>query len=185
MNKTIIILIAFALLSCKEISFHEPQPKGLKALTSIPKSLQGKYLTFQENGELAKDTVVITAKGYHITYFNEANLNAGSSQYDNRILNDSLVLKFYKGYYFLNFNEKPEWILRVLQQEKDGDITYMAPEQQDVDFKDYLKKLSSNIKVDSFQVKNETIYQIDPSPHELIQLIEKGYFSKLILKKVK
>src|SRR5688572_4204070 len=140
--KTIVIGAIIVLLgSCKEITFHEPQPKGKKALTSIPRNLQGKYLTFQENGELAKDTVVITAKGYHFVYNDPGDpSNANDSEYDNGILGDSLVLKSYKGYYFLNFNEQPEWLLRVIRQEKDGDIVYMAPEQQNVNFNDYLKR---------------------------------------------
>jgi hypothetical protein len=76
-------------------------------------------------------------------------------------------------------------MLRVLKQEKNGDLIFMAPEQEGVDFKDYLKKLSTEIRIDSFEVKDETLYQIDPTANELVKLIEKGFFSRAVLKKVR
>ena len=179
-----VILLVLCLVSCKEISFKEPQPKGRKPLTVIPKELQGKYLTFNDDGEISKDTVVVHSKGYRFVYF-EKSENAVASAFDEGALGDSLILKSYKGYYFLNSNENPEWILRVIKREKNGDLLYMAPEQEDVDFQSYLKKLSTEIHIDSMQVNNATLYQIDPTPQQLVRLIDKGYFSKTILKKVK
>jgi hypothetical protein len=181
MRITIALLLTL-LVSCKEISFKEPQPKGRKALSEIPKTLWGKYLTYQENGDLAKDTIIISARGYRIAYFEPS---GEASEYDKGVLSDSLIIKNYKGYYFMNLHEKPEWLLRVLKPEKNGDIIYMAPEQEGVDFKDYIKKLSGEIRIDSIQVQDKMLYQIDPSPNELVKLIEKGFFNRATLKKIK
>ena len=106
-------------------------------------------------------------------------------EYEKGTLSDTLVLKSYKGYYFVNINERPEWLLRVIRQERNGDITYMALEEKNVDFKDYLSRLSTEIRVDSAITETETLYQIDPTPSQLIDLITKGYFSETRLIKVK
>ena len=187
MKIVIIILCAFlSVTSCKEISFREPQPAGRKPLNETPKSLKGKYLTVQENGDLSKDTVIISNRGYRFGYFDASQRSSSDlSRYDEGVLSDSLILKSYKGYYFLNINQNPEWLLRVIKQEKNGDLIYMAPEQEGVDFKDYIKKLSAEIKIDSIEVNQEMLYQIDPSPNQLLNLIEKGFFSRTVLKKLK
>lgn len=170
--------------SCKEVTFREPQPKGRRALTSIPAKLHGKYLTFQENGELSQDTVIVTQYGYRFGYFSRV-VDSGRENYDAGILSDSLILKTYRGYYFLNFYEDPEWLLRVIRQEKNGDLIYMAMEEEGVDFNDYIRKLSSELPIDSVKGNDETLYYIDPSPARLVALIENGYFSRTTLKKIR
>jgi hypothetical protein len=185
MNKSrLFFLFVLLLASCKEISFREPQPKGRRTISSIPKKLQGKYLTFQENGELSKDTVVITQFGYRFGYFEEVPLSNRREDYEQGVLSDSLVLKTFRGYYFLNIYERPEWLLRVIKQQKNGDLIYMAMEQDDVDFNDYVKKLATEIPIDSIKLENETLYHIDPIPSQLVELIEKGYFTRTTLKKI-
>jgi hypothetical protein len=186
MNKgALIFLTVFLLSSCKDISFREPQPKGRKALASVPRKLQGKYLTFQENGELSKDTIIISQYGYRFGYFDEIPPSNHREDYEQGILSDSLVLKAYRGYYFLNLYEKPEWLLRVIKQQRNGDLVYMAMEQEAVDFNDYVRKLSTEIAIDSIKLDNETLYHIDPTPAKLIELIEKGYFTQTTIKKIK
>jgi hypothetical protein len=179
------IFLAAAILfcSCKEVTFRQPQPNGRKPLTSVPEKLRGRYLTFQENGALSQDTIVVTRYGYRFGYFNKV-VDSGRENYDARVLSDSLILKSYKGYYFLNFYEDPEWLLRVVKQEKNGDLVYMAMEQDGVDFNDYIRKLSSELPIDSVSRNNETLYYIDPSPSKLVELIEKSYFSRATLKKI-
>jgi hypothetical protein len=183
MNRILIIGLLLCLIwSCKEISFKEPQPKGKKQLTMVPKPLRGNYLTYKEDGALGQDTIIITSRGYQINY---AEPSETKSHYDQGILSDSLVLKNYKGYYFLSFLEGPEWILRVIRQHKNGDLILMAPEQEGVDFKDYVNKLSKQIRIDSLQAGDKMVYQIDPSADQLIYFIEHGYFSRAVLKKIK
>src|SRR5688572_5548394 len=140
-NLFIFLFLPFVLASCKEVTFEVPQPKDRKALTSIPKNVQGRYLTYTEEGELSKDTIIITEKGYHFGYYDPADESKRNDLYEQGVLSDSLVLKSFKGYYFLNLNEKPEWVLRVLKKEKNGDIVYMALEQKDTDFNDFLNRL--------------------------------------------
>jgi len=158
------IFLLFA-ISCTEITYKEPQPKGKKMLSEIPQSLQGKYLLIDDNG-IDKDTLYVTNVGYR-TRGNGA---------DEGILGDSLVLKKYKGYYFLNVNLRPEWALRIIKQEKNGDLTLMA--MDDRNFNSFLKKLGTEVKIDSTKDMNGALYQIDPTPKQLMGLIKKGYFGQ-------
>jgi hypothetical protein len=166
MRKPAIVLIFILLFSCKEITFKEPQPRGKKALKEIPKNLVGSYLLKDDkNGSNETDTLIVNAKGYFVV-----------SDKKGSQLGDSLVMKKYKGYYFINTNDNPEWLLRVIQQEKNGDLVYMELEEDGKSFKDFLTKVSKEVKIDSVEINGEKLYQIDPSPKQLVKLIEKGYF---------
>lgn len=182
-------LFPFCLLlcitACKEVSFENPQPEGKKELTSIPKNIRGSYLVVGEDGQLSKDTVIITPNGYRFGYFDPIERKAHNERYEERSISDSLVVKDYKGYLFVNVNEDPEWLLRILKREKNGDLTYMTLEEKNIDFNVYLEKLSSQIRIDSMTTEKETLYQIDPDPNELVKIIELGYVSKTRLVKVK
>jgi hypothetical protein len=184
--KLIVLLFLMPLFfaGCKEVSFKEPQPKGKSPLTSIPKKLQGKYLTEDEGGR-SKDTVILTANGFYFGYFDPSERAKKKDEYKEGLLGDSLVLKYYKGYYFFNRNDRPEWFLRVVEQEKNGDLTVMSMDDPKMEFNAYLEKLSVEIAIDSVQTESETLYQIDPSPAKLVELIEKGFFAKNRLIKVK
>jgi len=174
MRKLALGLILLILFSCKEISFKETQPRGKKSLQAVPEKLYGTYLLADEN-ETSKDTLVVDAKGYLVV----------SDQKQN-FLSDSLVLKYHKGYYFVNINEKPEWLLRVIRLEDNGDLTYMSMDVEEAAFNTLVKKLSHDVQVDSLEVNGEKLYQIDPSPKQLMKLIKKGYFKKTIrMKKIK
>ncbi|HEY8935816.1 MAG TPA: hypothetical protein VIM65_11370 [Cyclobacteriaceae bacterium] len=170
----IIVLALLLLFSCKEVSFKAAQPKDKKGLTSVPEELCGNYVIPNEEGKI-EDTLFVTALGYKL----------GHNPDDAAFLSDSLVLKFYKGYYFLNINKRPEWFLRVIQQEKNGDIAYMAMEQQDESFSDYLERVSFEVEIDSTSSTTEKLYLINPTPKQLLELIQKGFFKKTILKKIR
>lgn len=179
------LLFSFALIGCKEVSFKEPQPKGKKPLASIPKNLQGKFLVMTEEGTPSKDTVVITASGYRFGYFDPEERAAKNDEYEEGVLSDSMVLKSYKNFHFLSLNENPEWILRVLKEEKNGDLIYMSLEDKKMEFTDYLEKLSGEIRIDSITTENETLYQIDPDANQLVELIKKKFFSETRLIRVR
>jgi hypothetical protein len=179
------LVAIFVFFGCKEVSFKEPQPKGKKALATVPKDLRGKYLTLTEEGKLSKDTVIITASGYRFGYFDPAERSGKNDNYEEGTLGDSLILKSFKGYYFLNVNENPEWLLRVIRQEKNGDLVYMSLEEKNLDFNLYLEKLSREVRIDSMTTPQETLYQIDPTANQLIDLINMGFFSKTSLVKIK
>jgi hypothetical protein len=173
MHKVIVLLFLAALASCKEISFREPQPKGKRALKEIPRELRGEYLLVDDDNNT--DTLIVTAKGYLM----RSDSTEGS-------LGDSLVLKKYKGYYFFNDHEDPEWLLRVVKQESNGDLSYLFMDSGEKTFNEYLLELTKEIKIDSSEVDGQKLYQIDPSPRQLLSLIRKGFFRKsLMLKKLK
>jgi hypothetical protein len=167
-NVAILVFLTIVLSACKEISFVEPQPKGKKSLNEVPGRLRGVYL-LKDEGSDDTDTLYVTKTGYLI-----------ASDKMQSVLGDSLVLKKYKGYYFVNINENPEWLLRVIRQEDNGDLTYMAMDVEDGAFDGFVKDLAREVGVDSVQLEDEKLYQIDPSPKQLIQLIKKGYFKKTI-----
>jgi len=171
--KLVIPFILLCLVGCKEISFQQPQPKGIRALTNIPVDLRGKYLLVDPNSP-TPDTLFVETEGYRV----------GHNPKEKNVLGDSIVLKSYKGYYFLNINGNPEWFLRVIKQDNHGDLMYMSLEQEQNDFGNFIKKLSTVINVDSVQLKDEKLYQIDPTPKQLLALIDKGYFKKITLKKI-
>jgi hypothetical protein len=180
----LLLIISTALISCKEVTFKQPQPKDKKAMTAVPKNLQGKYLVMTEDGTPSKDTIVITSRGYRFGYFDPAERSVKNDEYEEGVLSDSMVLKNYKGYYFLSLNEDPEWLLRVFRQEKNGDLQYMTMEDKKMEFTDYLEKLSAEIRIDSMTTEKETLYQIDPDANQLVDLIKKGFFSETRLIKV-
>lgn len=175
MNKLFLAFVFIVACACKEISFQGPQPKGKASLKEIPKSLLGKYLLSEQNDASNKDTLVVTRNGYYVT-----------SDSTRGTLGDSLVLKKFKGYYFFNDNENPEWLLRVVKRLDNGDLTYMSMDPGEQKFNEFLLELNKEITIDSFHVKNKMLYQIDPTPQQLVDLIDKGYFRKTIrLKKLR
>lgn len=160
------------MISCTEICYKEPQPKGVKPLTEIPGKLHGHYLVSDENG--ATDTLIVFNKGYRIGKDDVASLS------------DSLVLKYYKGYYFINIRDDVAWYLRIVKQEKNGDIHYMAMPEATSEYKDGIFKdvLSRDIPVAETEVDGKTRYLIDPAPKKLLDLIRKDYFNDQTFKKI-
>jgi hypothetical protein len=134
----------------------------------VPERLLGTYL-LEEEGQSSKDTLVVTRQGYLLV-----------SDHKQNLLGDSLVLKRYKGYYFVNINEDPEWLLRVIKREKNGDLTYMSMDTEDRPFNELVNDLAREVGIDSVELDDEKLYQIDPSPGELIKLIKKGFFKNTI-----
>lgn len=173
MPKIIFLFVFISLVSCKEISFREAQPRGKPALKEIPRELRGEYLLVDDDDN--RDTLLVTAKGYRMR-----------SDSTEGFLGDSLVLKKFKGYYFFNDNENPEWLLRVIKREINGDLSYMLMDPGEKSFNEYLLELNKEIKIDSSEIDDRKLYQIDPSPRQLYSLIKKGFFRKsLTLKKLK
>jgi hypothetical protein len=165
--------LSVAIFSCKEISYKAPQPSGKAALKTVPAELHGMYV-LSDDKETSKDTLIITASGYRIV-----------SDHKESPLGDSLVLKYHKGYYFLSINENPEWLLRIVKRQPNGDLAYFSMDTDEKNFNQLLKGLSKETTVDSVIIKGETLYQINPSARKLMKLIKKGYFKQaLIMKKM-
>jgi hypothetical protein len=175
MKNSVILVILLFLAGCNEISFKEPQPRGKKTVKQIPKNMWGSYIPTDEKGT-PEDTLFITSTGYRV----------GHKPEDNFVLSDSLVLKYYKGYYFINVQDDTEWFLRILKREKNGDLLFIHLGNGDEPFSSYLNSLSSEIKIDSFEVGEKKLYQIDPTPQQLISIISKtGLVKQTMIKKVR
>ncbi len=179
--KKIWLIVSWTLLlySCKEVSFREPQPTGVAPLTEIPKTLCGKYVGLDDKGN-DTDTLIVESWGYH---FRDAKDNDWLGK---GVISDSLVVKFYKNYYFVNFRSGDQWVLRLIQQKPSGSIEFMTiPVSDDAKRKDILKKLSKKFTVKEVQRKDDTFYQINPTRDQLMQLINEGFFTGNELVKVK
>lgn len=170
--KRLLLIAGWAMLlySCKEVSFREPQPTGVTALKEVPKALHGRYVGIAEKGD-DTDTLIIESWGYHFRDNKEKDwLGKG-------VLSDSLVVKFYQDYYFVNFRSGDQWVLRVIHQKTDGSIEFLSiPVGDDAKRKDILKKLSKKFTVKEIQRKDDTFYQINPTRDQLMQLIREGFF---------
>ena len=150
-------------MACSEISYKEPQPKGIKSLTTVPEKLHGAYLW-------DNDTVTFFDKGFR-----------GKEKKDVLYLSDSITLKKYKNYYFVTYREGFQWLLRVLEPQKNGDLLMLEMETVPEDAtkrKLFLENLSKETPVIETTVDSVTHYVIDPSPKKLYQLIKKGFFKE-------
>ena len=179
--KTVSLILFWSLLlnSCKEVSFHEPQPVGIPALKEVPKTLQGRYLGINDQGN-ETDTLIVESWGYH---FKDAKDNDWLGR---GVISDSLVVKLYENYCFVNFRSGDQWVLRVIKQKSSGSIAFMSINiADDAKRKEILKKLSKKFTVKEVQRKDDTFYQINPTKDQLMQLIKEGYFTGDELAKVK
>jgi hypothetical protein len=174
----LLILWSTLLFSCKEVSFREPQPIGVPILKELPTGLQGRYTTPDEGGDEKSDTLIVESWGYHFKDKNDKDwLGRG-------VLSDSLVIKYYENYYFVNFKSADQWVLRLVKQKPDGSIEFLSINiQDDAKRKEMLRKLSKKFKVKEVQKKDDTFYQINPTATQLLQLIKEGYFTGSTLKK--
>ncbi|HNP94728.1 MAG TPA: hypothetical protein PKJ63_03840 [Cyclobacteriaceae bacterium] len=177
---SLIALWLLLLASCKEISFKEPQPAGVPALTEIPANLQGHYLSYDEITGEESDTLIIESWGYHFKDKEDKDwLGSGH-------LSDSLVVKFYQNYYFINFKSGDQWVLRLVRQKPYGGIEFLSIDiQDDAKRKEMLRKISRKLDVKEIHRDEDTFYQIRPTAAQLMQLIKEGYFTGPELSKVK
>ncbi len=179
----LLILILFwslLLYSCKEVTFREPQPAGASSLKEIPLKLRGSYATRDKaTGEIG-DTLIIESWGYHFKDKNDQDwLGKGT-------LSDSLVVKFYENIYFVNFKEGDQWVLRLVKEKSPGVLEFLSIDiQDDSKRKEILRKISRKVPVKEIQRNDDTFYQINPTPSQLMQLIKEGYFTGIELRKIR
>lgn len=168
------LCVGLLFAACSEITYKEPQPRGIKSLNQVPAKLQGSY-QINEEGETV-DTLRVIESGYRLGKDDVASLS------------DSLILKYYKGYYFLNIRDKNAWYLRVIKLQKNGDMTYLEmpgiPDNEE-EKKQFLSKLSADIKIIETEADDKKYYVIDPSPKMLLALIKKGHFKEQTFTRLK
>lgn len=168
------------LYSCKEVTFPTAQPAGVASLKEIPAALRARYTTRDKaTGEIG-DTLIVESWGYHFKDKEDADwLGQGR-------LSDSLVVKHYLNYYFINFREGDQWVLRLVKQNSSGSLEFMSIDiQDDSKRKEILRKISRKMTVKQFDNNEYTFYQINPSPDQLMALIKDGFFTGTELRKVK
>lgn len=174
----LILFWSMLLYSCKEVSFKEPQPAGIKALKEVPADLRGTYIARDKaTGELG-DSIIIESWGYRMADQNEKDwLGKG-------VLSDSLVVKFYENYYFVNFREGDQWVLRLLRQKSPGIWEFLSIDVQDeAKRREMLRKLSRKVTLKEIHKGDDTFYQINPTPAQLMSLIKEGFFTGVELRK--
>ena len=165
--KVILLCSLLLLVGCKEIAYYEPQPKGVTSLKEVPLSLQGRYRIPEEDGVRA-DTVTISANGYTMV-----------KHEDHTILGDSIILKYYKRHYYYNIlAEDGSWLLRLITVDQNGDLSIWSMKQPHDDYRELIKTLSKEVKVDSTVTDLKKIYRIDPTPKQMNRLIKKGLFTR-------
>lgn len=168
------------LVSCKEITFKEPQPAGIPTLKEVPEALRSTYQSFDQTTGDFSDTLIIESWGYRMKDKNDKDwLGRGT-------LSDTLVLKYFENYYFVNFKSGDQWVLRLIKQNPNGSIQFLAINLQDeVKGKDVLKKISKRLKIKETKHKDDTFYQINPTQTQLMALIKDGFFMGPTLDKIK
>jgi len=177
---TLILFWSLLLYSCKEVTFREPQSAGVAPLKEISRDLRGSYATRDKaTGEIG-DTLIIESWGYHFKDKNDQDwLGKGK-------LSDSLVVKFYENIYFINFKEGDQWVLRLIKEKSPGVLEFLSIDlQDDSKRKEILRKISRKMPVKEIQRNDETFYQINPTPSQLMILIKEGYFTGIELRKIK
>jgi hypothetical protein len=178
-----LLILAWTLLliSCKEVSYKEAQPAGIESLKEVPPNLRGYFQAFDQTTGDFSDTLIIESWGYHMKDKKDKDwLGKGT-------LSDTLVLKFYQNYYFVNFKFNDQWVLRLIRQNPNGSFEFLSIDLQKDEGKkkDLLQKISKKLKVTEFKKKDDTFYQINPTPAQLMMLIKEGYFTGSKLQKVK
>ncbi|HCW06244.1 MAG TPA: hypothetical protein DGG95_02645, partial [Cytophagales bacterium] len=156
------------LASCKEVTFKEAQPAGITTLKEVPANLRGVFQAFDQTTGDFSDTVIIESWGYRMKDKKDKDwLGRGT-------LSDTLVLKFYQNYYFLNFKYDNQWVLRLIKQHPDGSFEFLSIDlsKDEVKNKELLKKLRKKLKVIEIKKKDDTFYQINPTPSQLMALIK-------------
>jgi hypothetical protein len=175
----LVIIWSSLLYSCHEVTFRQPQPSGVAALKEVPASLRGNYVGETREGENT-DTLVITSWGYRIS-------DPASRDWLGRgVINDSLVIKYYANYYFVNFRSGDQWVVRLVRQKPSGAIELLAINLEDeLVRKQVLTKLGGQLKIKEIKQDEHTFYQINPNRDQLLRLIREGYFTGSELSRVK
>jgi hypothetical protein len=180
--RIVFLLIGWSslLYSCKEVSFREAQPAGVAPLKEVPPPLKGIYQTYDRQSGETGDTLIIESWGYHFKDKEDQDwLGRG-------VLSDSLVVKFYQNFYFINFKDGDQWVLRLIRQKSPGVLEFMSIDiQDDSKRREILRKLSRKMEVKEIAKGDDTFYQINPSPAQLVALIKEGYFTGVELRKIK
>jgi hypothetical protein len=74
----------------------------------------------------------------------------------------------------------------LIKQHPDGAIELLSINvQEEAKQREILKRLSKKITVKEIKIKDDTFYQINPTPAQLMKLIKEGFFTGIKINKVK
>ncbi len=177
MIRKIWALLLLPVLACEEVLFNDPQPKGSKPLTEIPSKIRGKYMIGPDQETIETDTVRIDAREFRI----------GSEGSDIHRLGDSIRFTGYKGWYFVNFREKSMWDVKALKLTPDRNLEYYSIDLSGDDQKkdSLLRAINALVPIQHIPYNGDTLLVIDPTPKQLLTMVRKGYYRKVIMKRVK
>ncbi|MCU0419867.1 MAG: hypothetical protein MUC38_09430 [Cyclobacteriaceae bacterium] len=175
----LVLFWSVALYSCKEVSFPQTQPAGVAALAEVPAGLRGHYNAVDNVTREKGDTLIIESWGYRFTDKNDKDwLGRG-------VLSDSLVVKFYENVYFVNFKADNQWVLRLIRKKSTGDLEFLYLDiQSDEKRQELLKRLGKRLAIKEIKRQDDTFYQINPTPQQLMALINEGFFTAQRLEKM-
>ena len=150
------------------IRYRQPLPPGIPDEKSFPKEFRGVYYYDEEN-----IVANVTEKGMEYTY--EHDSLRGN-------LSDSLILRKYKDFYFLNVRERSKeskeklwkiYLLRYSSDKKRVSFRYIPENVKDDSIA--WRTLSMIVKADSLH--GELV--LDPSLRQLDQLIARTFFNDI------
>lgn len=149
-------------------------------MKEVPHVLRGSFVPYQTGLGESRDTLIIESWGYH--FKDELNHNwLGQGT-----ISDSLILKNYKDYYFINFKEGNQWVLRIIRLKSPGVLEYFSIDLSDETIRNQkLNQLKKKFRLTELKQSESTFYQIDPNPAQLMSLIKEGYFTSIELRKIK
>lgn len=155
------------MVACIPVRFEQPQPMGVKDLSSFPEHLTGLYV------EEGNDTLLMTPNGFEYGY------GSPDSTCLKRILSPaSAVLKKFKGDYVLSMHEDNQWDVFLIRPTDDGFNLFLI----DVNNKDraILERLEKITAVKEMKSPEGEIeyYLINPSKREFKKIIKAGLFAK-------
>lgn len=163
----IFLLVFFLATSCIEVKFETSQPAGIAALENFPESLLGEYIN--EDG----DTLIIENKIVSL-------LNRKSKcdrLFEQDSLCESIILKKWEAYYFLNLKENNLWTTALMEHLNDNQLLVSLI---DAESDTVLHKINDVTQLDTINSdEGEPIYFIvNPVHAELKELVKKGAFSQ-------
>lgn len=170
MKRCLILLgILFAVASCDEVIFPEPQPPKVNPLSVMPEVLQGTWIDHND------DTLYIKANSF--SYFQDL------ASFKDVFLSDTSVMKFYHDRYFYStpvyVNGEQYWITYMLAVYKDGsgfDLLGMDPD--DIVKLAKLQEITSKIK--DIEDGNDKYYLFAPRKRHYKKIISDTIFTKMI-----
>ena len=152
------------LISCTEIYFTEPQPKGVKVIPNGLEELAGEYINVEDT-----DTLKVSKEGVLWT----------EDEDEAETLGKEILVKKYKGRYFVNFlnSEKNLWQLFVVEK-KDPDQIYVTnltsvDEDNIQEFND--KKYCTLIEKEG---SDDKYLVLSPSKRQLLKLLGNPVFDQ-------